>query len=127
VKRNQAFKGKYLRGADLEDDVDLTIKDVEMQLIDKEDLDTKPVVSFEDGKPMVLNGVNWDAIQEMYGEDTDGWRGKKIRLWFNPSIEFGGKRVGGIRVRGIHELPEGWSKSKIPSKSADVNESDIPF
>ncbi len=128
MKRSEVFKGKYLKGADLEDcDLDMTIKDCTMVQIGEDDPGPKPVLSFEDGQPMVLNGINWDTIETMYGDDSDSWRGKKIRLWFDPTVIMAGKRVGGVRVRTATELPEGWSKSKLVSKSADLDESDIPF
>jgi len=31
-------------------------------------------------------------------DDTDLWIGKKIKLYFDENVEFGGQMVGGIRV-----------------------------
>ncbi len=128
MKKSMAFKSKYLRGADIEGDLELTINNCTMVQISPDDESPKAVLTFETGAPMVLNAINWDTIESMYGDETDQWRGRKIRLWFNPAIEYQGRRTGGIRVRGPGELPEGWSKSKnIPAKAADVDEASIPF
>jgi len=32
-------------------------------------------------------------------EDTENWEGKRIILYDDPSVSFGGKLTGGIRVR----------------------------
>lgn len=51
-------------------------------------------------KPMVLNSTNGQLIAKITGsEDSDGWIGKQIELYNDPSIMFAGKVVGGIRVR----------------------------
>ena len=127
MKRSQAFKSKYLRGSELEGELELIIRDVRMVQIDPNDDAPKVVVFFNDGSPLILNSGNWNTIEEMYGDDSDQWIGKKIRVWFNPAVEYQGRRVGGIRVRTQTEMPEGWSKSKLVEKAADVPDSQIPF
>ena len=127
MKRSQAFKSKYLRGSELEGELELIIRDVRMVQIDPNDDAPKVVVFFNDGSPLILNSGNWNIIEDMYGDDSDEWIGKKIRVWFNPDVEFQGKRVGGIRVRTQAEMPQGWSKSKLVEKAADVPDSQIPF
>lgn len=54
----------------------------------------------EDCKPMTLNSTNAQIIASIVGsEETDNWAGHKIVLYSDPNISFGGKLVGGIRVR----------------------------
>lgn len=54
----------------------------------------------EQEKPMVLNATNGAIIAKATGsEETDNWTGKKIVLFDDPNVSFGGKIVGGIRVR----------------------------
>jgi hypothetical protein len=55
--------------------------------------------SEDETKPMVCNNENWMTIEAMYGEDSDDWHGKRIELYNDPSVMFGKKRTGGIRVR----------------------------
>lgn len=51
-------------------------------------------------KPMVLNSTNGQIIAAITkSEDTDNWLGHKIVLYDDPNVSFGGKLVGGIRVR----------------------------
>ena len=122
------FESKYLKFGDLDGkgDVTMVIQDCQMVQIGQNDEAPKPVLYFEGEKPIVLNKTNLRNIGEMYGVETNDWKGKKVVLWADPNVEFQSKRVGGIKVRGQHELPEGWSKSK-PARSADVPDSSIPF
>lgn len=49
---------------------------------------------------MVLNSTNGQIIAQITkSEDTDDWKGWKIVLYDDPNVSFGGKLVGGIRVR----------------------------
>lgn len=54
----------------------------------------------ETDKPMVMNSTNLDlAALALGSNNTDDWIGKKITLVEDPTIAFGGKLVGGIRVK----------------------------
>jgi hypothetical protein len=60
--------------------------------------ENKPVVRFvEDDRGVVLNKSRNEALVETFG--TDSWDGKKVELYFDPNIKFGGKRVGGIGIK----------------------------
>lgn len=51
-------------------------------------------------KPMVLNSTNGQIIAAITGsEESSHWAGHKIVLFDDPTVSFGGKLVGGIRVR----------------------------
>lgn len=67
----------------------------------------KYCIIFEElDKPMVLNATNGQIIASITGsEDTDGWPGKKIVLYDDPNVSFGGKLVGGIRCRAPKNQP----------------------
>ena len=53
----------------------------------------------EFGKPMVLNTTNIKRLVKIFGTtDTGQWRGE-VTLYVDHDIEFGGKTVGGLRVR----------------------------
>ena len=50
-------------------------------------------------KPMVLNSTNIKRLVKMFGTaDTGQWRGE-VTLYVDHDIEFGGRTVGGLRVR----------------------------
>ncbi len=100
-----AFQSSFLSKEDLQSPRVMTIENVtENELQGDGGKEMKPVAHFRGvEKGLVLNNINWDMIQDAYGEDSDDWHGKQIELYFDPSIMFGAKRVGGIRVR----LPRG--------------------
>jgi hypothetical protein len=50
-------------------------------------------------KALVLNATNKDVLRKLFGPETDEWIGKSVTLYSDPSVMFGGRRVGGIRVR----------------------------
>lgn len=51
-------------------------------------------------KPMVLNSTNAQLIAlALKSEETDEWIGRKICLYDDPTVSFGGKLVGGVRCR----------------------------
>lgn len=55
-------------------------------------------------KPMTLNSTNGNLIAAITGsEDFDDWAGKQIVLYRDKTIQFGGKMVGGIRIRAPKE------------------------
>ena len=80
-------------------------------------------------KPMTLNVTNGQIIASIIGSpDFNDWCGHMIVLYKDPNISFGGKLVGGIRVRAPKA---GYSKQQQISKSQEmeppVDDSDIPF
>ena len=58
-----------------------------------------PMLPDNTHKMFILNKSNWINIEDAYGPDTDTWIGQRIELYVDPSIMYGGKRVGGVRVR----------------------------
>ena len=81
---------------------------------------------------MVVNVTNGDLIAAIAGsEDSDDWYGTKIECYNDETICFGGRQVGGIRVRrppqaqsdGSHNKPAGGTSSVV---NQDFND-DIRF
>lgn len=75
-------------------------------------------------KPLVLKPVNADVMAMIFGSKmTEDWRGKKIVLFNDPSVQMKGKTVGGIRCRA----PRGQAArpapvptpSPVPTAAAD--------
>jgi hypothetical protein len=59
----------------------------------------KPVCFFEGKeKGLALNATNCKTIAALYGNDTDGWRGKKVTL-YPTTTSMGGETVECIRIR----------------------------
>lgn len=100
---SQLKESKYLTKTDCGTGILVTIHSVTQENVAKEGAEPehKWVVHFaETEKPMVLNSTNGQLIAKITGSDeTDDWTGHKVVLYEDPSITFGGKLVGGIRVR----------------------------
>lgn len=62
----------------------------------------------ETEKPLVLNSTNGQIIAGFTGSDnTDDWKDRKIVLYHDPTVSFGGKLIGGIRARAPRNLQAG--------------------
>ena len=73
----------------------------------------------EDINPMVLNSTNAKAIAKIAGsEETEDWPGTKIVLFNDPTVEWAGKPIGGIRIR---------PPKVIPAKPNPTPDDDIQF
>jgi hypothetical protein len=75
-------------------------------------------------KPLVLNSTNIQLCAQICGsEDTDDWKGKSIVLYVDPNVSYGGKLIGGIRIRA----PKPGAVTAPPPPSQPVYADDIPF
>ena len=121
-------ESKYLSKNDVgEDGVILTIKGFRQETISGDAGDeTKVVMHFEeDYKPMVVNRTNSQLIGICTGAATAGdARGKQIVVYNDPTISFGGKVTGGLRIKKIAGAPK--QASRPESSFADFD-ADIPF
>ena len=76
-------------------------------------------------KPMVLNSTNGQAIAKITGKDTDidtAWIGARVVLYNDPNVSFGGKLIGGIRIRAPKvgaQLPPVPADDDIPMPNDD--------
>lgn len=96
------FRSDYLRASDLNgNDTPLTIKDVEVREVGKED---KVCVNFKEQKrALVLNKTNGGLISKMFGDDTRDWAGRQVIL-FPTVVDFQGEPKDAIRIR--YEVPD---------------------
>ena len=122
MKRSQAFPSKYLSKDDITSPVVATISDVVMETFTSDDEEkTKSVMYFVGAnKPMVINVANWMTVESLYGDDSDEWIGKTIEIWVDPSVMYGKKRVGGLRLREpAHNNGNGAAPKPIPAENND--------
>jgi hypothetical protein len=62
---------------------------------------------------LVLNSTNLQLLAQICSsQDTDEWIGKQVVLWADPAVNFGGRAVGGIRVRA----PKNGNGKPVPAK-----------
>jgi hypothetical protein len=53
-------------------------------------------------KQLVLRtSANRRSLVRMFGANTQAWRGKTIYIYHDPEVRFGGRAVGGIRIKEI--------------------------
>lgn len=89
-------------------------------------------------KPMVLNSTNIQLIAQITGKSTtEEWTGWKVVLYNDPSISYGGKIIGGIRVRAprgqaAKQAAPQASSAPAPAKPAPVanaepDDDTVPF
>lgn len=98
MKRGDVFPSTYLKAADVQTPLQLTIKKVQFESLFGEDED-KPVMSFKEhgSKSLVLNKTNWDRCELLYGEDSDDWLGKPV-MFHVETAQFQGKDTPSVRV-----------------------------
>lgn len=83
MKFDEMFPSKYLKAADAESQPVVTMKSCTWETLNNrdEEPEEKPVLYFEEfEKGLVLNRTNAKTIQNMYGDDTEDWVGKRIQL-----------------------------------------------
>lgn len=102
MTRGQAFPSTYLSKEDVNAPFVATIDCVQIAELKNDDgSEQKPVLHWLDAqvKPMILNNTNWMVLEVAYGPDSDGWVGKTIEVFVDPTVMFGKKAVGGVRLR----------------------------
>lgn len=123
---HNAFPSDYLKSSEIVEsgDLTLTIAYVKVEQVGGgKDAEERPVLHFTDHKKgLVLNKGNSNKLSAAYGPETDGWSGKKVVIYFDPDVEFGGKVTGGLRVR----IPAGIDRNgpRAASPRLSVEETD---
>ena len=119
--------GHYLKreSVSAEGDTHTVIKCVEEEINSADGgSETKWILYLSDLKPLIMNATNIRRCIAAFAGDseTDNWPGRKIVVYDDDSVEFGGKVVGGVRLRAVPVKAKSKSKSK---KAADADE--MPF
>lgn len=118
IRVSAAFPSNYLKAADLQGrHVAVVISNVVMEDVGD---DNKPVVYFRGTqKGVVLNKTNANNIAVLYGDDTDAWIGQTVTL-FPAMVDFQGRSVEAIRIRGPMTPQQPVAKSPVPPQGAPV-------
>lgn len=116
---------KFLKRDDVGRGMLVTIQEVSQENVAKEGApeELKWCIHFrETEKPLVANFTNLQLIaRACNSEDTEGWENCQVVLYDDPNVSFGGKLVGGIRVRA----PKAGAVKPAPTQE-EVDE-DCPF
>lgn len=103
MRTSDMIKSKFFRATDVQGRPPrvLTIADVTEELIGRGGKqEAKCFLWFmEDMKGLQLNKTRVRILEAAYGPDSEGWVGRKVRLAFDPTVEFGGRAVGGVGIQ----------------------------
>jgi hypothetical protein len=103
MKTAEMTPSKYLKKEQVERPLRVTIRDLVQENVAKNDEpeELKWIMFFREvDQGLVLNTTNIGLCELACGSnETDDWLGKQIVLFNDPTIMFGGRRTGGIRIR----------------------------
>ena len=104
MRKDDAFPSKYVSTPDLKGrSIVLTIERIVQEEIG--DHDMKAVVYFLGmSKGWILNVINWNSVEILYGPETNDWIGKQVEL-YPDKTSFGRETVDCIRVRAPLAAP----------------------
>jgi hypothetical protein len=128
-KTSEMRESKFLKQSDVGAGMLMTVSGCEKHNVAQEGVEPelKWCLLFEESdKPLVLNSTNIQLAERIFDSDnTDNWIGKKIVLYVDPNVSYGGKVVGGIRVRASrkHAKPV----PPPPPASELIDDDEIPF
>lgn len=129
MKIGQMMESKFLKKEDVEQPKLVTIKGFSQANAGRDDApDMKWTMSFREfDKPMVMNSTNLQlAAQALGSDDTDNWIGKQVVLYNDPSVQFQGKLIGGIRIRAPKKRPAPVPEPAPVTAEAEWDD-EIPF
>lgn len=131
-KTSEMRESKFLKQTDIGAGALMTVSACERHNVAKEGAEPehKWCLAFEESdKPLVLNSTNIQLCERIFGsDDTDEWVGKRVVLYVDPSVSYGGKVVGGIRVRAPKKGAAAPTPPPPPPPAADdLTDDDIPF
>jgi hypothetical protein len=127
-------ESKFLKQSDVGRGALLTVSGCEQYNVSMqgEEPELKWCLKFEEtDKPFVLHATNIQLCEQIFGsDDTDHWKGKKIVVYVDPNVSYGGKITGGVRVRAPKNVstPSPAKVAKpLPTEPEDMTADDIPF
>ncbi len=131
MKFSQMIQSKYLKKDDLDEDVIVTVRKFTEQNVaaDGQPEDKKWVLYFDEyEKGLVLNSTNIQLLQNATGASgPEEAVGKEIILYVDPNISFGGKIVGGLRIRAHHKVAAPIRPARAAKAAPAWVDDDIPL
>lgn len=105
------FGGDYMNADTLlAGDLTLTIDSVSLEEVEDKDkklTKNKLVIYWQEhgAKPWIPCKTSAKSLSVVWGDSLRAWKGRKVTLFRDPTVKFGSKTTGGIRVRGMPDLP----------------------
>jgi hypothetical protein len=126
MKVSDLLPSRFLKRDDFVKPTVYTIKYLAIEEVAKGE--EKPILYFlESTKGLALNKTKIKQLEAGYGDDTDHWIGRKVRLTNDPTVEFGGKIVGGIKLELSKGKPVQAEPVASPPPADDMDEQEVPF
>lgn len=104
---DEAYGSKYLGVVDIGDRkirtkiVRVTKENVKVR--DSDRLNKRFLIFFQNiDKPLVLNPTNKDTLVRAFGKEPANWLGATVGIYVDPTVKFGVKVTGGVRLRPLH-------------------------
>lgn len=130
MKTSDMIQSKFLKKDDFPQPVVLTIKGVSLEEVGRGE--ERWVLFFnERSKGIVLNVTKIKQLEATYGDDSDRWIGKKVKVLHDPTVMMGTQVVGGIKF----VMPSAAQQAAAPAPvapvaataTADAFDDEIPF
>jgi len=113
---SEMLPSRFLKQSDIEQPTVVTIGSLSKEVLDDQ---AKWTLNFHElDKPLVLNTTNIQALARICGSsNSDNWAGKKAVLFVDENVSYGGKVVGGLRIRAVNR--------RAAQKPAEFEESEV--
>jgi len=101
MNKNDVFPPTYFKAANLPEPITRKIVSATMEVMKNfhGQNERKLVIGFADeGRRLVMNRTNFDALAALHGPDTEQWLGKSVQLYAD-KIRVSGRSVDTVRVR----------------------------
>ena len=122
AKVSDMIVSKFLRKEDFDEDMVATIKGVKLEDVGNQGEQRWVLYFRELQKGMVLNVTTIRVLEGAYGDDSDGWIGKRVMIYVDPNVSFQGRVIGGLRLRVSKKA------AAAPSAHAEFeDDTSIPF
>lgn len=114
MKTSDMIQSRFIRKEDLKSaPMTLTIRDCTLEEFgaggrSSTGADNKWCLWFREAdKGITLNTTKIRLLEAAFGDDSDYWIGKRVRLHYDPSVIMAGQVVGGIRLECSRAPPAG--------------------
>lgn len=120
-----AFKGEYIKAVELEMGREVTMRIAAWRIVKLENekgVSDRLTLWFDaTERGMVVNRTNAECIAAMFGAEMDGWIGKRITIYRDPTVRLGKETVDGLRLRGSPDIAAPVNATiKMPRKKAQT-------
>lgn len=104
IMKATTLLSEYIKSDTVKQSGPMVLKITDWEVVEFKDeksgrTDKKLALAVDNGQKLVLNVENSRTLIEGFGDETDDWIGRTLEAYFEPNVTFGGKKVGGLRVR----------------------------